>query len=508
MSYPKKVLKLRPTKGLVSDTPASEVAEDYYTNGSNIQFRKGFAGRVLGSRPVYGTLPVAVQHMLNARIQGTNFWLFAGANTIYANETHNSNNVTGSALQSVVQPFQYSSTILNGIPVINNSLDAPRYWNGSVADSFVDLPDWPAGTICNSIAAFRFHLFALGIDGPSGNFEDQVKWSAAADPGAIPASWTPLATNDAGDFELSDTPGPALLAVPIRGSMLIYKRSSTYAVDFVGGNDVFSLRTLFTSSGALTSHAACDVNGQHFVVTDGDIILTDGTNRQSIGQSRMREFLFNQLDQTNYQNLFVVYHRAKNEVHTFFPESGSQYATLDLVYDVSADAFSVKDVSAVTCADVGVVNDTSPSEAWDDDSATWDSDTSYWNAENFSLATESFVFGSNTTATMTDTNDLVAIAASVGKYDMTFDDPERLKFVKRIHVRATPGFGTLYVRAGSRMSTTDTITWSPEQALIEPSGLINTFATGRYISVEIRSQDTNVWTVTGIDIEAEVRGYF
>src|SRR5690606_9591826 len=125
----------------------------------------------------------------------------------------------------------------------------------------------------------------------------------------------------------------------LRGSLIVYKRSSMYAVDYVGGNEKFAVRTLFTSSGALTRHAVCDLNGEHFVVTDGDIIITDGTNRRSVGQARMKEYLFSQLDQDNYENLFVVYHRAENEVWVCFPESGNTLCTKALVYDVSNDAF-------------------------------------------------------------------------------------------------------------------------------------------------------------------------
>lgn len=507
MSFPKKLLRLRPTKGIVSDTPAHEVGPEYYTTGQNTIFRKGFAQRIAGSRAVYGTLPVAVQHLLNARIGGTNFWLIFGVNQIHAEETSNSNNITGAALQSITQPWQWHSTLLNGVPVVTNGLDLPRYWAGSVAVPFATLPGWPAGTICKSIAAFQHHIFALDIDGPSGHFENQIKWSDAAPPGTVPSTWTPAAGNEAGDDELAEVPGPALIAVPLRGSLIVYKRSSMYAVDYVGGNDIFANRVLFTSSGALTRHAVCDVNGQHFVVTDGDIILTDGTNRRSVGQARMRGYLFNQLSQPNYENLFVVQHRAENEVWVCFPESGAQYCTKALVYDIANDAFGVRDLPQVTSAAVGVVNDTAQSEAWDIDSQPWDQDGSFWNAANFSLANESLVTGYGTTAELQDTQDAVTVNASIGRYDLHLGEPERIKFVKRVHVRAQPGSGTLFVRVGARMTPSGTIQWSPEVTLSEPEQLVNTFAQGRYISVEIRSAGSNRWIITGIDLEAEMRGY-
>jgi len=509
MSYPKKLLRLNPARGIASDTPAHMLGPDFYSTGRNVHFRKGIAGRAGGSREVYGTLPVDVMHLRNARVGQTNFWLVFGADEVHALETSNSDDVTPIAgLQSIVQPWQYASTLLNGVPVFTNGLDAPQFWPGTVVDPFEELPDWPAATICKSIAAFKYHLFALDIDGPAGHFESQILWSDAAEPGTVPALWTPAADNEAGDAELGDTPGPVFQGVLLRGSLLLYKRSSTYAVDYVGGNEVFSVRPLFSSSGALTRHAACDINGQHFVVTDGDIILTDGTSRRSVGQARMREFLFAQLDQDNYENVFTVLHRGKGEVWTCFPETGHQYCTKALVYDIANDALGVRDLDDVTCAEIGIVNDTAPDESWDADAQAWDDDNSYWNQANYSLAVESLVLGFDDVAEMQDTDDNVTRDASIGRYDLTFGESERVKFLRSIHVRSQPGAGSLYVRAGGRMSPTDTIQWSAERELVEPDQRVNMHVRGRYISVEVRSEGDDAWTIAGLDLEAEMRGYF
>jgi hypothetical protein len=509
MSYPKKLLRLRPTRGVAADPLSSEVTEDFYTGASNVHFRDGYAGRVLGSRAAYGTLPVDVLHMLNARIDTTNFWLFFGDDAIHANETSNSDDVTGAPLTPVLQPWQWSSGLFNGLPVVSNGLDSPRYWAGDVGTPFATLPDWPASTLCKHIVPFRFHLVALDIDGPAGHFENQVKWSSAAEPGAVPQFWTPAADNDAGDASLAETPGPALLGVPLRGSLAIYKRSSLYSMDFVGGNDVFAFRQVFSNAGALTRRSVAELaDGRHFVVGDGDMYLTDLVSRRSVARDRMRDFVFNQLDQDYYENLFVTYHRAKNEVWVCFPEQGSQYCTLAAVYDVEHDSYGVRVLPNVTCAAIGIVNDTQPSEAWQDASYLWADAARLWNQPNYSLAVESIVTGAGTTATQHDTQDAVELAASLSRYDLTFGEPERVKFVKRLHVRAKTGFGTLYVRVGARMTPTDSIAWSGEVQLDEPDQIVNTFAQGRYISVEVRSEDDDVWQLPGIDLEAELRGYF
>lgn len=507
MSYPKKLLNLKPTRGVVYDIPPHEVGPDFYTSCSNVNFRNGFAERVMGSRAIYGTLPTAAMRALNADMGGTNWWLIMGADEVHALETTNSHDITPSGgLTAVSAPWEWSAGLLNGVPVVNNGRDAPMYWDGNSGNDLVALPDWPAGTICKQLVPFRYHLVALDIDGPSGPLQHQVKWSDAAEPGTIPSSWTPSSSNEAGDAELSDTPGPIMTAVPLRDSLLIYKRNSVYSMDYIGGTAVFAIRTLLTSTGALTRHSVCEIDGRHFVVTDRDIIITDGTSINSVAAGRMRDYLFQQLDQTNYENLFVIYYKARQEVWVCFPETGNSACTKALVYNIATDSFGERTLPSVAHAALGIVNDDQPSGIWDDDSEAWDTDFSVWSDVNYSLAATGLVTVGGTTMTLHDTTDATTVAASVGKYDLSFNAPERIKFVKRVHL-LTKNPGTLFVRVGSRMAPTGPIRWSPEVTFTEDSQVVNTFAQGRYISIEVRSAGEELWAITGINIEVEMRGY-
>jgi hypothetical protein len=509
MSYPKKLLRLRPTQGIVADTPSAEVGPAFYTTGQNVIFRNGFASRIPGSRAAYDALSTdPILHLVNVRLGGNNSWVAAGPSTTVAVDTVGETDVTISGgLSATTDPYEWASAVLNGIPILTNGLNLPMYWDGNTANDFVALPDFPATTACKSLATFRYHVFALDIDGPGGHFESQVKWSDAAEPGTVPASWTPAADNEAGDTELSDTPGPVLCAHTLGGVLLIYKRSAVYQCDYVGGNQVFEFRKALANIGALTPRAVVELNGQHLVVTDGDIILTDGVNVRSIGEARQKRFLFNNLDQENYLNLFVAYNRAKGEAWICFPESGSQFCTKALVYDVAHDAFGVRDLDNVTCAALGIVDDETPSQFWDDDSGFWDDDSEVWNASGFSAALDSFVTASDNQITQHDADDAVTLQSLVGKYDLTFDEPERIKFVRRLHVRTVSGSGTLLARVGSRMTPADVISWGDEVTLAEPDQIVNVSIAGRYISVEVRAVASDVWTITAVDIEAEVRGY-
>ena len=52
------------------------------------------------------------------------------------------------------------------------------------------------------------------------------------------------------------------------------------------------------------------------------------------------------------------------------------------------------------------------------------------------------------------------------------------------------------------------INWSPEVEITGNTQIVDAFALGRYIGVQVRSEDSVEWKLTGLDIEAEMRGYF
>src|SRR6185436_18927370 len=293
------------------------------------------------------------------------------------------------------------------------------------------------------------------------------------------ATWLAAANNEAGDDILADTPGPCLVGVAMQDTLLIFKRASLYGVNYVGGDEIFSTRLLDAARGALTRRAAVDLGGRVFVVTDGDVMITDGTNWASVAQGRVRNHLFSQLDLENYEMLFVVHDRARNVVRIYYPTAGNTLCNEFIEYNVAEDTHAVLPCVDVTHAAVGIINDTAVDETWDADSGFWDDDDSAWNAANFSLATEQLVVASDSDSLqLQNSGDPVTAAASLSRDDLSMGQPERFKFVRRVHIRKADNAGNLYVRVGSRHSTDAAITWDAERTLAEGESYINTSVLG------------------------------
>ncbi len=513
MSWPKASLALQPTRGFNADVADQELSLDFWSSVRNVQFRDGFATRIGGERGIYSAeveqiAPEEFAHAVNAQLAGANWWLLFQANgQAHAVQSGTVARIDDSALSAVDNPYEISSALINGIPIVNNGKDEPKFWNGSGV--LQALPGWTATETAKFIAVFKFHVFALNISGPGGSFPNLIKVSAATEPGTVPPSWTPAPDNDASSVELADSEGELQCAYRLQDSLLIYKRSSIYQARYVaGGNEPFAYRKVESAIGALTPRSVCDIGGAHFIVTDGDIMLFDGTTRRTIGEARVRDFLFDQLDPTNFLNLFCVYNRARDEVLVGFPQVGSRLADQALIYDVSRDCFGLRSFDGVTHAAVGFVNDAAPGNTWAERTEPWAQAQGTWAQREGASAKDTLQTLTATVFTQEDQPTPTPRLAQVVRSGLSFGDSTRYKFARTVHVRTRAPFGSLRVRVGGQDEPSGAIRWSEPVTLTGTEQIATVEAMGRYLAVELTSDDASVWKLTGVDIEAEMRGYY
>lgn len=508
-------------KGLAADLPAYELAPNLWSSGVNVACRP-FAERSGAYAAVYGAPTVAMRSLMNAVVGGVNFWLYNTKDHSYAvtGTTHSDITKGAGALSVVSRANQWSVGVFNGFPYANNGVNTPMYWDGDVTHDFLEVPGWPAGSVAATVRTFGNFMLALNLSTAGGNFPDQVKWSSAAAAGSMPATWAASATNDAGSLQLSDTAGGIIDGGPLGNGFAVYKARDAYLLEYRPDNFVFNSRILPIRRGVLARNCIASYRGRHFIVTaDGDAILTDGTGYESVIENRMQRFIFNQLDQSTFDAVFVVPYRKRSEILICFPSSGSSFCDLAAVWNYKDNTWSVRELPQISCAAPGIVSDTMPSEAWDTDAGTWDSDSTIWNEQAAVVAEEKVVLGqpldggANSAMLELDkgqTANGAAITARVSKYSMDMGDPTRVKLVRGVYpyLNADPGT-QLFVRVGSQMEAAGPITWSPVVTWIAGSGQrADCFAQGKYISVEFYTTASAPWTLPAFDLEYEPRGYF
>jgi len=123
-----------------------------------------------------------------------------------------------------------------------------------------ELKNWQStSSFCKSISSFRTFLVGLNWQIGGTEYPNLVKWSTEAAALSPPNSWVESdATLDAGEYQLTDTPGKIIDGLPYGDSFLIYKEDSIYIMNFVGTPYIFSFKLLSPTIGLLTKNAVAE----------------------------------------------------------------------------------------------------------------------------------------------------------------------------------------------------------------------------------------------------------
>lgn len=505
MGMERMILRLAPS-GLVYDVPPDGVDPNVFTGGSNVVFRDGLPVRAGGQLAVYGT-PLHEPHLL-VNLQGplANYWIYPGQSAVGVLDGVSHADISPTPALTPTQGFnQWTGGELNGIVCLNNPYNNPIYWPGTMAQDCQYLPGWPAGTKAKVLRPFKYHLFALNVTDTNGIFSDLVVWSDAAEPGAVPQTWTPAPDNQAGFFALAAGGGNIVDAVQMRDVLFAFMDSSTWAIQYVGGNAVFAARKVLETSGILAPNCAVEIKGSLVVLTDSDVIVFDGQQALSLIDKKMRRFLFSQLDPVNYRNAFVTKNWVESEVWVCIPTVGNVKPNLALVWSRDENAWGLRTIN-YSCASAGLVSPNTGVRDWDESAQSWDNASLIWDSSTYRVTSESILAAQGTTLQSVDgdvTDNGVPVVSYLQKVGLGLGNIQQRKLIKRVWPRMSGVTGTVVdIRVGAHDEPNGQVTWAdPVAFAIGADEKIDTFAEGRYMALEIASNSVQPWTLTGIDVE-------
>ncbi len=510
--------------GVVSkaDYPPFDAPADAWTHVNDVQFREGPAERVNGWGGFLGTASNDPLHVLNSYFDDSSYWLYGTELNIYTvsdDGTHY--DITPTSAPSENSPNGWTSCELNGLPVMNFRKDAPVYWARDPLTAAAALPGWPSGDSCQVMRSFKNYLIALNLSRAGGEFPSVMAWSDAADPGTVPTTWTAAASNDAGEFSLGGTSEGISDGLALRDQFVVYKPHASYLVSYVGGTLIFGQREFSTTTGALAANCVAEIRNNHVFLADGDVCITDGQSIKSLIDRRARRKLFSELDQINYRNSFVFNNEPESEVWICYPENGQQYATRALVWHQDTDKLSFRDLSmggqGLPHAAVGNISEASVVDTWASATYTWDSANAEraWNATITDSANNGIVgidLDEPQLALLDAQNapETGSIRPTLRKESIDFGEKQTVKLVNEVWPRITGEPGQIInIRLGAQMQADDDITWSPfQQYVLGTDDKVNSYARGRFISVELTATDGDVWRCTGLGLNIQAAGKF
>jgi len=502
-----------------------------------VRFRDNVVERTKGEQVVYDPPSVDPYWLMPYADGSSAYWFYANASKIYRMTGSTHLEVTRAANDYTAGSYpHWNGGILGGVPIMNNIAfsDPPQGWD-SATTKFVDLGNWPINASptsnapdwqCRVIRPFKQFLIALDMNEDWGSgpqrYPTRVRWSTPADPGTVPLHWLPAATNLAGSVPLSEGTDFLVDLQPMRDVAVIYKENSTYLMQFIGGVQVFGFRKIFTEFGMLTRRCAKSFYGKQFVVAQGDIVVHDGQNAQSVIRNKLRRNLFGAIDSDNYENAFVVMYPDRHEMWVCIPTSGNSFCDRAYIWHWTDDTWTIRDLPLVAHIGLGIISN-DPSLIIDDQTEIIDSytdpfDKRLYNPSVLELLQARPASGSlsreffqTDTTNQFDGNDFTSyvertgLALVPGANGGVAVDTQSVKFCRRIYpkIDADPGV-TITVRVGSQQYIDGPVTWQTTEEFDPATDRhIDCRCQGVAMAVQFKSSSGGGWRLSsyGMDVQ-------
>lgn len=535
----KKIEVTRP-RGINADLSPYEMPNELWSNGNNVDFNGARVNVALGYQRVLSTqqLSIIPKHAIAFKDGSTDYWYYAGDTKIYRTDGTNHDNVTRQtntvdvdytpefhSVTGARQHTGWTSNVFNGALLLNNGYDAPQVYD-TTGSKLEDLTAWPSADRCGVLRPFKNYLIALDINDGGTRRPTMVRWSDTAPLGGVPASWDSTdPASQAGYNILPDTQGQVVEGMALGDTFFIYKNDAVWAMQFIGGNFVFSFRKVFSDVGILAKDCVAEYDNKHFVVGVDDVYVHDGTTKKSVISNKMHDFFYNDINTEHVSKVRCVVNNSRKEMIIYYPNSNSEdgIANTALTWNWESDSWSKRDIGEVSHITTGLVAlDGTDTRQWSSsgDTATWEGSTGVWDSQTYNPAVDSLVYitQGNTAASSyfnlgnTGVNMLLDDATHssyqsfVEREGIDFGDDKGYKYVHAIYPHMV-GEGTIKIYVGSEEFQGGGISWSqPQEFVVGQDYKVNFRKSGRYIAVRFESEGGTLWGLTGYSLEYSFEG--
>jgi hypothetical protein len=212
------------------------------------------------------------------------------------------------------------------VPTLKTPTVSPLYcWNynpnwKSVTAGFVRLYTTP--NVGNILVAGN--LTVVHLDNTVTNFPTTVRWSQAVTiPYVMPITWVPTVLNVANELEIP-VRGTVLDAFPANGNL--YLGSYWDTVVFTPMNysttsaPILGVRLYNQGRGLLSANCWANTDDKVYGIDARDIWVFDGQSFQGIGNQRVRNWFYNELDPLYIDRVYMQTNTQKNQVEIYYPD--------------------------------------------------------------------------------------------------------------------------------------------------------------------------------------------
>jgi hypothetical protein len=170
------------------------------------------------------------------------------------------------------------------------------------------------------------NLTAEYPDSSQQNFAVTVQWSQAFGLNQAPTSWAPTVTNVANQLEVP-LRGPALDGFPCNGQFFLCSYWDTVVFSPLNYSTtsapIIGVRLFNQGRGLLSSNCWANTDKMVYGVDARDIWVFDGNDFTGIGNQRVKNWFYDQLDPQYYDRVFMEVNSQKNQIEIYYPDQNA-----------------------------------------------------------------------------------------------------------------------------------------------------------------------------------------
>jgi len=144
-------------------------------------------------------------------------------------------------------------------------------------------------------------------------------------------SWTPAATNQAGDFELQ-TVGQIMCGLRMRGRTLILTDNDAHVAQYSGAPFVYGFERVGTACGVASRRGAVAIDEGAFWMGQNGFFTFDGSVASEI-PCEVSDYVFDDMNPSQITKVYAVHNSQHGEIWWFYPSGTStendRYVALD-----------------------------------------------------------------------------------------------------------------------------------------------------------------------------------
>ena len=235
-----------------------------------------------------------------------------------------------------------------GEDLIATVLNASTYikdLSGSIDARATALSNAPTASRFSLVSTDTRHLMIFGTETTIGTPASQDDLLFRFSDREDATEYTPVATNEAGSLRISD--GSRIVgAVKSSGQILVWTDTSLHGIQFVGTPFTFGLRQLGANCGLIAQHAAVEINGRAYWMSDNSFYMYDGVVKKM--PCSVQDYVFDDLSYTNRNDIACGINTAFNEIIWYYPSANATAIDRGVAYNYLENTWYTVNIGRTT----------------------------------------------------------------------------------------------------------------------------------------------------------------